>query len=142
MGECFFLVPAHLGSPGQRAIKWLCMCVHVINISHMPNIKYICRQKLDNNFDEPPVNLSKRQLRWSGLFVCESHGYRTVSVAVVKIGRLVLPLLTSKLQRADQKLQKTNCTEVFAQMVTIIETCTQVGYLVQNSAQQLNWQTK
>jgi len=22
-----FLVPAHLGSPGKRAIKWVCMCV-------------------------------------------------------------------------------------------------------------------
>ena len=22
-----FLVPAHLGSPGQRAFKWLCVCV-------------------------------------------------------------------------------------------------------------------
>ena len=24
-----FLVPAHLGSPGKRAIKWLCVCVCV-----------------------------------------------------------------------------------------------------------------
>ena len=22
-----FLVPAHLGSPGKRAVKWVCMCV-------------------------------------------------------------------------------------------------------------------
>ena len=22
-----FLVPAHLGSPGQRAVKWVCVCV-------------------------------------------------------------------------------------------------------------------
>ena len=22
-----FLVPAHLGSPGKRAIKWVCVCV-------------------------------------------------------------------------------------------------------------------
>ena len=22
-----FLVPAHLGSPGKRAIKWMCVCV-------------------------------------------------------------------------------------------------------------------
>jgi len=28
----FLLVPAHLGNPGQRAIKWLCACVcqHVL----------------------------------------------------------------------------------------------------------------
>jgi len=24
-----FLVPAHLGSPGQRAVKWMCVCVCV-----------------------------------------------------------------------------------------------------------------
>ena len=24
-----FLVPAHLDSPGQRAVKWVCMCVCV-----------------------------------------------------------------------------------------------------------------
>ena len=22
-----FLVPAHLGSPGKRAVKWMCVCV-------------------------------------------------------------------------------------------------------------------
>jgi len=22
-----YLVPAHLGSPGQRAVKWVCVCV-------------------------------------------------------------------------------------------------------------------
>ena len=22
-----FLVPAHLGSPGKRAVKWVCVCV-------------------------------------------------------------------------------------------------------------------
>jgi len=25
-----FLVPAHLGSPGKRAVKWVCVCVCVI----------------------------------------------------------------------------------------------------------------
>ena len=25
-----FLVPAHLGSPGQRAVKWVCVCVCVV----------------------------------------------------------------------------------------------------------------
>ena len=24
-----FLVPAHLGSPGQRAVKWIYVCVYV-----------------------------------------------------------------------------------------------------------------
>jgi len=26
-----FLVPAHLGSPGQRAVKWVCVCVCVLS---------------------------------------------------------------------------------------------------------------
>ena len=27
-----FLVPAHLGSPGQRAIKWVCVfCLRLVN---------------------------------------------------------------------------------------------------------------
>ena len=26
-----FLVPAHLGSPGKRAVKWVCVCVCVSN---------------------------------------------------------------------------------------------------------------
>jgi len=26
VGECFFLVPAHPGSPGQKAVKRLCVC--------------------------------------------------------------------------------------------------------------------
>jgi len=26
-----FLVPAHLGSPGQRAVKWVCVCVSLTN---------------------------------------------------------------------------------------------------------------
>jgi len=32
-----FLVPAHLGSPGKRAIKWMsvCVCVCVHGISHV-----------------------------------------------------------------------------------------------------------
>ena len=25
-----FLVPAHPGSPGQRAVKWVCVCVCVL----------------------------------------------------------------------------------------------------------------
>jgi len=28
-GTVTFLVPAHLGSPGQRAVKWVCVCVCV-----------------------------------------------------------------------------------------------------------------
>ena len=28
-----FLVPAHLGSPGQRAVKWMCVCVLEISMA-------------------------------------------------------------------------------------------------------------
>jgi len=28
-----FLVPAHLGSPGQRAVKWVCVCVSILRES-------------------------------------------------------------------------------------------------------------
>jgi len=28
-----FLVPAHLGRPGQRAVKWVCMCVYIIYLT-------------------------------------------------------------------------------------------------------------
>ena len=31
-----FLVPAHPGSPGQRAVKWVCVCVCVVKI---PGVK-------------------------------------------------------------------------------------------------------
>ena len=27
-----FLVPAHPGSPGKRAVKWVCVCVCVVQI--------------------------------------------------------------------------------------------------------------
>jgi len=27
-----FLLPAHLGSPGKRAVKWVCVCVLVSSI--------------------------------------------------------------------------------------------------------------
>jgi len=26
----FLLVPAYLGSPGQRPVKWLCVCVYML----------------------------------------------------------------------------------------------------------------
>jgi len=33
-----FLVPAHLGSPGQRAVKRLCMCIYSRAV---PNILFV-----------------------------------------------------------------------------------------------------
>ena len=31
-GWMFLLVPAHPGSPGQRAVKWLCVCEVALNL--------------------------------------------------------------------------------------------------------------
>ena len=32
-----FLVPAHPGSPGQRAVKWVCVCVYVLWLTQLHN---------------------------------------------------------------------------------------------------------
>ena len=38
-----FLVPAHLGSPGQRTVKWVCVCgydcVHCADIPVIPELE-------------------------------------------------------------------------------------------------------
>jgi len=36
-----FLVPAHLGSPGQRGVKRVCVCVCVCGITALPNDKLL-----------------------------------------------------------------------------------------------------
>jgi len=39
-----FLVPAHLGSPGKRAVKWVCVCVCVracVRLTHTGGIQWI-----------------------------------------------------------------------------------------------------
>jgi len=33
-----FLVPAHPVSPGQRAVKWVCVCVCVFCVGYRPNV--------------------------------------------------------------------------------------------------------
>ena len=35
-----FLVLAHLGSPGQKAVKWVCVCVCVCVLSSKRNVSY------------------------------------------------------------------------------------------------------
>jgi len=35
-----FLVLAHLGSPGKRAIKWVCVCVYVVGTSLLKRKTY------------------------------------------------------------------------------------------------------
>jgi len=40
-GCMFLLVPAYSGSPGQRAIKRLCVCESLFSISYIWNLKMI-----------------------------------------------------------------------------------------------------
>ena len=40
-----FLVPAHLGSPGQRAVKWVCVCVCVCEWGN-----WLIQAELENNY--------------------------------------------------------------------------------------------
>jgi len=40
-GCMFLLVPAYPGSPGQRAIKRLCVCESLFSISYIWNLKMI-----------------------------------------------------------------------------------------------------
>ena len=52
-----FLVPAHLGSPGQRAVKWVCVCVCVVVVAvglHCVELIYCwcCCQMLDGDYYE------------------------------------------------------------------------------------------
>jgi len=45
-----FMVPAYLGSPGQRAIKWVCVCVCY---SHVHNVNLLgARQVRQNLFND------------------------------------------------------------------------------------------
>ena len=39
---CFpFLVPAHPGSPGQRAVKWVCVCYSCHVLSFLTSIYFL-----------------------------------------------------------------------------------------------------
>ena len=40
-----FLVPAHPGSPRQRAVKWLCACVCVLFCSNKTTFKFQCTKQ-------------------------------------------------------------------------------------------------
>jgi len=37
-----FLAPVHLGSPGQRAVKWMCVCVCVYCINLLSAVSRDC----------------------------------------------------------------------------------------------------
>ena len=52
MGECFFLVSAHPGSPGQRAVKWLllllCIKTCQLQMYYLPAVN-MCINKFCSN---------------------------------------------------------------------------------------------
>jgi len=44
-----FLVPAHPGSPGKRAVKRVCVCVCVVDLIDLePDLQNILRQSYDS----------------------------------------------------------------------------------------------
>jgi len=45
-----FMVPAHLGSPGKRAVKWVCVCVCVY-------LKFIVRSTYDSDLECAEISL-------------------------------------------------------------------------------------
>ena len=39
-----FLVPAHLGSPGKRVVKWVCMCVFLPFVFIQLSLSYVAER--------------------------------------------------------------------------------------------------
>jgi len=52
-----FLVPAHLGSPGQRAVKWVCVCVCVVCVYVLKLFEHIVRVQvfLNQSTEQTPA---------------------------------------------------------------------------------------
>ena len=44
-----FLVTAHLGNPGQRAIKWVCVCL-ALQRAEMRMVRWMCDINLKDRF--------------------------------------------------------------------------------------------
>ena len=45
-----FLVPAHMGSPGHRTVKRVCVCVCLLNIRQLPAPLNVTRRNENQNF--------------------------------------------------------------------------------------------
>jgi len=54
-----FLVPAHLGSPGQRAVKRVCVCVVVVVV-----LTIRCGDSVDNTVEENSSVFSLIRMHW------------------------------------------------------------------------------
>jgi len=44
----FLLVPAYLGSPGQKAVKRLCVCLNIVGFNEVFPVIIICFSLLSN----------------------------------------------------------------------------------------------
>ena len=66
-----FLVPAHLGSPGKRAIKRGCVCVCVLAVSVAKNRNYFKKYKLRETLLAVPecIELLSSEWKWKLFFI-------------------------------------------------------------------------
>jgi len=84
-----FLVLAHLGCPGKKAVKWLCVCVYALSVCHMPQAQvwciygYDCYRTLIGN----PVPEVKTQ--WSAWPYAWPYGHWTCPK---QVGHILLPV--------------------------------------------------
>jgi len=62
------LVPAHLGSRGQRAVKWVCVCYFCIAAVFSKSVVFLCLSK---------GWYTCWSCDWCWLVVCSCHGRRT-----------------------------------------------------------------
>jgi len=71
-----FLVPAHLGSPGKRAIKRMCVCVCVLTV----NCEFCCyvwqRQAI-------PLNRHQSSCIAAGMHVCKMRDFCSNSSSII-----------------------------------------------------------
>jgi len=69
-----FLVPAHPGSPGQRAVKWVCVCVYKLNINET-----ISRHTQNVNFYQLPIHHSHTNNKATKMHITAEHIQSTVT---------------------------------------------------------------
>ena len=118
--DCFtFLVPAHLGNPGQRAVKRVCVrvCVCVRACVHARARACVCKGRLGSQTllkQDPAVLNWGRQLKLFFLFVasCGLRGFRfdasdialLLAVAGTHSPDLLLSLTENQLPKCESAL--------------------------------------
>jgi len=90
-----FLVPAHLGSPVERAVKWVCVCVCVCSLPNKCQLKlglrvFVFRDSKGQEFKSRPFHLLVTTLGKLftdvPLFPSSTIWYRTGQGAVMPCG--------------------------------------------------------